>query len=98
MTRAELSKFTIGPVYVALCGVIYDVTLADMETYGPTGLLKQFAGRDATYALACHSFDPDTISKKLASLKELSETQLNTLNDWKATFEAKYGVVGKLLD
>ncbi|KAF0682464.1 Aste57867_25416 [Aphanomyces stellatus] len=96
LTAAELSTFTTLPIYVALRGVIYDVTLGGLEHYGPTGGYKMFAGRDASRALALMSFEDAAINNP--SLDGLTETQLKTLADWEAKFQSKYGVVGNVID
>ncbi|RQM31281.1 hypothetical protein B5M09_007561 [Aphanomyces astaci] len=93
LTRTELSAFTTLPVYVALRGVIYDVTLGGLEHYGPNGGYKLFAGRDATRALALMSFDQEHLDNPTED--GLTETQIKTLADWEAKFQSKYGVVGK---
>ncbi|RHY83928.1 hypothetical protein DYB26_008883, partial [Aphanomyces astaci] len=95
LTRTELSAFTTLPVYVALRGVIYDVTLGGLEHYGPNGGYKLFAGRDATRALALMSFDQEHLDNPTED--GLTETQIKTLADWEAKFQSKYGVVGKLI-
>ncbi|KAF0751956.1 hypothetical protein AaE_006206 [Aphanomyces astaci] len=95
LTRTELSAFTTLPVYVALRGLIYDVTLGGLEHYGPNGGYKLFAGRDATRALALMSFDQEHLDNPTED--GLTETQIKTLADWEAKFQSKYGVVGKLI-
>ncbi|OQR92554.1 heme/steroid binding domain-containing protein [Thraustotheca clavata] len=96
MTREELAKYTTLPIYVALRGVIYDVTIGGIEHYGPNGGYKLFAGNDASRALALMSFD--AIHLENPHIDDLTETQDKTLSDWEAKFKTKYGVVGKLLD
>ncbi|OQS01306.1 heme/steroid binding domain-containing protein [Achlya hypogyna] len=96
LTRAELAKYTKQPIYVAIKGTIYDVTLGGREHYGPNGGYKLFAGQDASRALALMSFDAANL--ETPTLDDLTDTQRKTLDDWEAKFKSKYGVVGKLLD
>ncbi|ETW06533.1 hypothetical protein H310_02762 [Aphanomyces invadans] len=95
LTLDELSAYTVLPVYVALRGVIYDVTLGGLEHYGPNGGYKMFAGRDATRALALMSFDQENLDHPTE--EGLTETQIKTLADWEAKFQSKYRVVGKVV-
>ncbi|EQC39164.1 hypothetical protein SDRG_03370, partial [Saprolegnia diclina VS20] len=95
MTRDELATYTNMPIYVALKGKIYDVTIGGADHYGPNGGYKLFAGKDASRALALMSFD--AVNLENPHIDDLNETQTKTLNDWEAKFAAKYGVVGKLL-
>ncbi|KAF1326729.1 Heme/steroid binding domain-containing protein, partial [Globisporangium splendens] len=82
-------------VYVALNGNIYDVTLDGWNHYGPEGGYKQFAGRDASRALACMSFLDEYLDNP--TLAELTEQQKTTLENWEKKFVEKYPVVGKLI-
>lgn len=82
-------------VYVALNGTIYDVTLDGWAHYGPTGGYKQFAGRDASRALACMSFLDECLDNP--TLEELTDAQRATLANWETKFAEKYPVVGRLI-
>jgi len=95
LTLSQLKQYARNPVYVALNGVIYDVTLHGMEHYGPSGAYKMFAGQDATRALACMSFD--TIHLENPSKEGLTDAQLKTLQEWEAKFQKKYAVIGNLV-
>lgn len=100
LTHAQLAHYNgvDNPrkiVYVALNGKIYDVTLDGLDHYGPNGSYKQFAGKDASRALACMSFDEDCLSNPRTD--DLTEQQEKTLAEWEAKFTKKYPVVGVLL-
>jgi membrane-associated progesterone receptor component len=82
-------------VYVALNGNIYDVTLDGWNHYGPDGGYKQFAGRDASRALACMSFLDEYLDNP--TLAELDDQQKTTLANWEKKFIEKYPVVGKVV-
>lgn len=81
-------------VYVGLNGKIYDVTLDGWNHYGPEGGYKQFAGRDASRALACMSFLDEYLDNP--TLAELTDAQKTTLANWETKFVEKYPVVGKI--
>ncbi|KAG9399116.1 hypothetical protein AC1031_012074 [Aphanomyces cochlioides] len=95
LTLEELSKYTTLPIYVAIRGVIYDVSIGGLDHYGPKGGYKMFAGRDATRALALMSFDEAHLANPTTD--GLTEEQLKTLADWESKFQSKYGVVGKVI-
>ncbi|DAZ93935.1 TPA: hypothetical protein N0F65_012881 [Lagenidium giganteum] len=100
LTRSELAQYNgiDNPrkiVYVGLNGKIYDVTLDGLAHYGPEGSYKQFAGKDASRALACMSFDDEFLANP--TLKDLTDEQRKTLEEWETKFENKYPVVGKLV-
>ena len=92
----DLAHFTgnDGPIYVAICGHIFDVTRA-RTLYGPGGEYHVFAGHDASYGLATTSLAPNAVNK---STEDLSDTELDRMREWKSLFERKYPKVGKLLD
>ncbi|CAK4629922.1 hypothetical protein LEN26_020232 [Aphanomyces euteiches] len=95
LTLEELSKYTTLPIYVAIRGVIYDVSIGGLNHYGPKGGYKMFAGRDATRALAIMSFDEAHLANPTTD--GLTAEQLKTLADWESKFQSKYGVVGKVI-
>lgn len=82
-------------VLVGIDGVLYDVTLNGMEFYGPDGMYGQFAGRDASKALACMSLKEESLNNP--SIDGLTAEQRKTLDDWIKRFEGKYAIVGKLV-
>lgn len=100
-TRDELRPFNgvdnlHHTVLVGLNLNVYDVTLLGWEHYGPEGGYAQFAGRDASKALAKMSFLDEDLDDP--SLDELTHEQRAALANWTARFDQKYPVVGRLLD
>ncbi|ETS88160.1 hypothetical protein PFICI_01988 [Pestalotiopsis fici W106-1] len=89
-----------APVYLAVRGRVFDVT-AGRNFYGPGGPYENFAGRDASRGLACHSFDEEMLTKDLDGpldkLDGLGEEEFESLRGWEERFESKYLVVGKLV-
>ncbi|MBA0811666.1 hypothetical protein Gohar_003542, partial [Gossypium harknessii] len=81
------------PIYVAINGRIYDVT-AGKSFYGPGGAYAMFAGKDASRALAKMSKNEEDVCPNLDGL---SEKEMDVLNDWVKKFEAKYPVVGRVI-
>ncbi|MBA0695132.1 hypothetical protein Goari_005365 [Gossypium aridum] len=82
------------PIYVAINGRIYDVT-AGKSFYGPGGAYAMFAGKDASRALAKMSKNEEDVCPNLDGL---SEKEMDVLNDWVKKFEAKYPVVGRVIN
>jgi membrane-associated progesterone receptor component len=89
-----------APVYLAVRGRVFDVT-PGRNFYGPGGMYANFAGRDASRGLACHSFDVDMLTEDLDGpldkLDDLGRDEMEALRDWEARFESKYMVVGRLV-
>ncbi|GLE10224.1 hypothetical protein PINS_up022262 [Pythium insidiosum] len=101
LTRTELRQFNgvDNPrkiCYVALNGKIYDVTLDGLAHYGPEGGYKQFAGRDASRALACMLLTEEAVENP--DISDITDEQRKTLADWEAKFQQKYPVIGNVLD
>ncbi|KAH8675417.1 membrane-associated progesterone receptor component 1 [Xylariales sp. PMI_506] len=88
------------PVYLAVRGRVFDVT-SGRNFYGPGGPYENFAGRDASRGLACHSFDEEMLTKDLEGpldkLDGLGEEEFESLRGWEERFESKYLVVGRLV-
>ncbi|GMF41289.1 unnamed protein product [Phytophthora fragariaefolia] len=82
-------------ILLAVDGVLYDVTMNGAEFYGPDGMYGQFAGRDASKALACMSLEEEALANP--SIADLTPEQRKTLDDWIKRFEGKYAVVGTLV-
>ena len=72
--------------------IVYDVTSA-RDFYGPEGPYANFAGRDASRALALMSLKIEDVEN--TDLSDLNEEQLNVLNDWERKFKSKYKIVGR---
>lgn len=87
-------------IYFAVRGRVFDVT-AGKNFYGPGGPYENFAGRDASRGLACHSFEEDMLTKDLEGplddLRDLGEEEMESLGGWEQQFLGKYLVVGKLV-
>jgi len=76
-------------IWIAIKGKIYDVS-SKPTFYGPGAGYHIFAGRDATRGLALTSLDvKDVDNPSIADL-----TDLSTLNEWIASYESKYDVIG----
>ncbi|KAI0175863.1 cytochrome b5 [Hypoxylon sp. FL1284] len=88
------------PVYLAVRGRVFDVT-SGRNFYGPGGPYQNFAGRDASRGLACHSFDESMLTKDLDGpldkLDGLDADAMESLQGWEERFLDKYMVVGKLV-
>jgi len=80
----------VASIYVGCGGNVFDCSFGGVEFYGPSGPYKNFAGKDATWALARMKID-DT------SVQELDAKETKVLGDWRNTFEVKkgYPIVGK---
>ncbi|POM74625.1 Heme/steroid binding domain containing hypothetical protein [Phytophthora palmivora] len=81
-------------ILVGIDSVVYDVTMNGSEFYGPGGMYGDFAGRDASKALACMSLEEEALDNP--SVDDLTPEQRKTLDDWIKRFEGKYAIVGKL--
>ncbi|KXJ95916.1 cytochrome b5-like heme/steroid binding domain-containing protein [Microdochium bolleyi] len=88
------------PVYLAVRGRVFDVT-SGRNFYGPGGPYENFAGRDASRGLACHSFDEEMLTKDLDGpldkLDGLDAEAMDSLKGWEERFDSKYLVVGRLV-
>ncbi|KAL1850462.1 hypothetical protein VTK73DRAFT_9654 [Phialemonium thermophilum] len=88
------------PVYLAVRGRVFDVT-PGRNFYGPGGMYANFAGRDASRGLACHSFDEEMLTKDLDgpldTLSDLGAEEMEALQNWEEKFLEKYLVVGRLV-
>ncbi|KAL3499558.1 hypothetical protein ACH5RR_038651 [Cinchona calisaya] len=97
VTEQELSAYNgidpNKPLLMAIKGQIYDVSRSRMF-YGPGGPYASFAGKDASRALALMSFDPKDLT---GNIEGLSDSELETLQDWEYKFMEKYVKVGKLV-
>jgi membrane-associated progesterone receptor component len=81
-----------APIYMAIDGIIIDVSYGGVDFYGPGGPYAKLAGKDSSRALATMQLDVDT-----TDCSDLTEKQLQTLQDWKMKLSAKYPIVGKLV-
>ncbi|KAG6011807.1 hypothetical protein E4U43_008121 [Claviceps pusilla] len=88
------------PIFFAVRGRVFDVS-GGRGFYGPGGPYANFAGRDASRGLACHSFDREMLTEDLDgpldALDGLGEAEMEALEGWEETFLGKYDVVGRLV-
>ncbi|KAK2609079.1 Dihydrodipicolinate synthase [Conoideocrella luteorostrata] len=89
-----------GPIFFAVRGRVFDVSNG-RGFYGPGGPYANFAGRDASRGLSCHSFDTDMLTEDLDgpldTLEGLGPSEMEALQGWEETFMGKYDIVGKLV-
>lgn len=76
---------------LSMFGVVYDVT-SSLQSYGPDGAYKEYAGHDITLALSKHKTD----EKWLDKFVQMEEKWVNDAKGWSEYFAAKYPVCGKL--
>lgn len=97
-TLAELRAFDGSdperPILLAASGKVFDVTRG-RDFYGPRGPYGVFAGKDCSRALAKLSFEASDCTGDVSGL---SAGELEKLDEWVATFEMKYPVLGRLVD
>lgn len=93
---AEIQHCSSENERIMLCilGLAYDVS-SGREFFGPRGPYRVFAGHDATWGLATMN-----LAKKNVDVFEYSpdDDDLQTLADWIAYFDVKYGRVGVVTD
>jgi len=101
VTREELMRYTgkgttnhsqEKRIYLCCKDIVYDVTAAK-DFYGPEGPYANFAGRDASRALALMSLKIEDVEN--TDLSDLDDEQLSVLNDWERKFKSKYKIVGR---
>ncbi|KAG7288621.1 hypothetical protein NEMBOFW57_004975 [Staphylotrichum longicolle] len=80
-----------GKCYVAIKGIVYDVT--GNKAYQPGGAYNVFAGKDASRALGKTSTKAEDVSP---DWQDLPDKEKGTLNDWITFFSKRYNVVGKV--
>ena len=97
LTVAELRAYDGSedgkPIYVAVKGIVYDVT-SGKSFYGLGGAYSLFAGRDASRALGKMSKNEEDVS---GNLDGLTEKELGVLDDWEKKFQDKYPVVARIV-
>ncbi|KAJ3073360.1 hypothetical protein HDU98_001709 [Podochytrium sp. JEL0797] len=90
----ELAQFDgkdeAKPVYLAIKGIVYDVSSA-RKMYSPGSGYSVFAGKDASRALAMSSLKPEDC---VADYSGLSAEQTETLEKWIAFYQKKYDIMG----
>lgn len=80
------------PVYVAIKGIVFDVT-SNRQQYTPPQGYSVFAGKDASKALGKSSLK---VEDCIADYAELNEEELQTLNKWVDFFTKKYPRIGNM--
>ncbi|KAK0719678.1 putative heme binding protein [Lasiosphaeris hirsuta] len=80
-----------GKCYVAIKGLVYDVT--GNKAYQPGGSYHAFAGHDASQALAKTSTNAIDVSPEW---KHLGGKEKGVLQDWVTFFSKRYNIVGKV--
>ena len=63
--------------------------------YGPEGSYRNFAGHDATRALA--KFDVMAVKEEWDDVSDLSPSEMSSVQEWKEQFEERYDYVGRLV-
>lgn len=76
---------------LSLNGIVYDVTSA-INSYGPDGAYKEFAGHDITLAIATHKTDTKWLDKFI----KMQQKWIDTAKGWEDYFNAKYPIAGRL--
>ena len=87
-----------APIYLCVDGAVFDMS-ASPHFYGPEGPYGIFAGRDATRGLGKMSLDVKDVEPGpdgTVPTDDLAEDELQAMRDWRAKFEMKYDVVGRL--
>lgn len=101
-TPRELSNFNgfdLEKIYISVKGNIYDVSKG-RQFYGPSGPYSNFAGHDASRGLALNSFEIENIrswDQPIDDLKDLTDDELKSLDNWENMFKGKYPCVGTLV-
>ncbi|EPY23725.1 membrane-associated progesterone binding protein 2 [Strigomonas culicis] len=93
-TAEELAQHngeTLPTIYVSLKGKVYDCTSA-ANFYGPGKGYAAFSGKEVSRCLGKMML---TTEEANSSWANLSETNMKTLDEWVAKYEAKYKVVGE---
>jgi membrane-associated progesterone receptor component len=94
-TSTDLAQFNgnpSNPIYVAIKGIVYDVS-SSRDMYTPPKGYSVFAGKDASKALGKSSLK---VEDCIADYSELNAEEIKTLDKWVEFFAKKYQVVGKM--
>ena len=86
-----------APIYVAVCGDVFDVSYGGKDMYSEDSPYFIFTGIDASRALAKMSFKPEDLQN--TDLSDLSDAERKVLEDWHTKFaqSRRYPIVGKLV-
>lgn len=85
-----------GRICIAVNGRIYDVTRGK-QFYGPGGPYSNFAGRDASRALALFTVSESALKSENDDLSDLTSAEMSRMREWQIQLEEKYDFVGRLL-
>ena len=83
------------PIYIAVKKIIFDVSYGGFHNYGPEGNYHLFAGHDASRSLALLSVEP--IDLENPDISDLTDEQLNIVEDWIQQYKVKYPIIGTLI-
>ena len=95
-TAQELAKYngiTNPKMYVAIKGVVFDVT-RNTDSYGPQAGYHVFVGKDCSRALAKSSLDP---ADCVPEWEDLPDKAKKVLDDWFQFFKLRYNVIGSVV-
>ncbi|KAI8645608.1 cytochrome b5-like heme/steroid binding domain-containing protein [Parasitella parasitica] len=97
-TVSQLAEFNgsdpLLPIYVAIKGDIFDVS-SKRDTYGIVGKgYNVFTGKDSSKALGKSSLNKDDC---VADYSDLTEKELEVLDQWYTFFKTRYNIVGKVV-
>ncbi|KAI0222618.1 Neudesin [Lamellibrachia satsuma] len=79
------------PIYMAVKGVVFDVT-EGKSFYGKNSPYNALAGKDATFAVAKMSLQPEDLKSDISSLSDEDLKELDST--YEQVYKAKYPVVG----
>lgn len=79
---------------LAVKGKIYDVT-SKGGFYGPGGSYENFAGREASRALAKGVTDKETAED--TRVDDLDSTEIDSLNEWASHYHSHYNCIGNVI-
>jgi membrane-associated progesterone receptor component len=89
--------YATPPIYVAVDGLVFDMSFGGVPFYGEHGPYHKFAGQNVTRALALMKIDEADSGNH--DVSDLTEKQMQTMKDWVKTFRERkqYPVVGKFI-
>uniref|UniRef100_A0A0D6R216 Cytochrome b5 heme-binding domain-containing protein n=1 Tax=Araucaria cunninghamii TaxID=56994 RepID=A0A0D6R216_ARACU len=95
--REELAKYNGTnedlPILLSILGSVFDVTKGRSH-YGVGGSYNHFAGRDASRAFVSGNFTGDGLTDHV---KDLPNTEIKSIADWRNFYHRSYIYVGKLV-
>jgi membrane-associated progesterone receptor component len=96
-TEAPREGRVHNEIFIALKGIVFDVSYGGFEMYRDGAGYSMLAGRDASRALGKMSLSAEDLSS--SDISDLTPAQLGALDEWvnKFTYTRKYPVVGRLV-